>query len=83
MGIVHTITSIPFYQIALEYVPSFYFILFVCLFIYFFADIPAFVIAGNRNPIPDDCPLELTYLINSCWASEPDKRYETLFIIFY
>lgn len=38
-------------------------------------DIPGFVIAGNRNPIPSDCPVELQTLMASCWHSNPSERY--------
>eukprot|EP00727_Mastigamoeba_balamuthi_P010843 m51a1_g6381 putative protein kinase domain containing protein (1721) ;mRNA; f:150919-157138 len=37
-------------------------------------DVPRAVIAGQRPPIPHDCPVEMESLIRSCWDGEPDNR---------
>lgn len=32
------------------------------------------IVRGKRPSIPNDCPLEVTELMKSCWQKEPDKR---------
>ena len=32
------------------------------------------VIAGERPPLPADCPAEIAAVITSCWATNPDDR---------
>jgi len=36
--------------------------------------IPAFVSRGKREDIPQDCPKKLAYLIQQCWAGDPEAR---------
>lgn len=36
--------------------------------------IPVFVSRGKREIIPQDCPPKLAYLIQECWAGNPDAR---------
>lgn len=36
--------------------------------------IPVFVSRGKREAIPEDCPEKLAYLIQQCWASNPEAR---------
>ncbi len=36
--------------------------------------IPVFVSRGKRETIPSDCPEKLAYLIQQCWAGNPEAR---------
>jgi serine/threonine protein kinase len=37
-------------------------------------EIARFIIEGNREKIPKDCPAEYAHLIEECWAQEPNQR---------
>jgi serine/threonine protein kinase len=37
-------------------------------------EIARFIIEGNREKVPKDCPAEYAHLIEECWAQDPDQR---------
>ncbi len=45
--------------------------------------IPGFVIEGEREEIPADCPQKLSSLIKACWDGSPDKRPDAGTVVAY
>jgi serine/threonine protein kinase len=39
-------------------------------------EIARFVMEGNREKIPKDCPSDFKELIEQCWSQEPNQRPE-------
>ena len=39
-------------------------------------EVARFVLEGNRDKIPKDCPAQFKTLIEQCWSQEPNQRPE-------
>ncbi len=37
-------------------------------------DIAQFIVDGNREKIPKDCPSDFAQLIERCWSQDPEQR---------